>query len=325
MKKPIKVTITGAAGNIGYALAFRVAAGDVFGPDQPVILRLMELSMTMGPLGGVGMEMEDCAFPLVHDVVLTDDPKIGFRDTNYVLLVGAKPRTKGMERKDLITENARIFSTQGRAINEHAARDVRVMVVGNPANTNAMIAAANAPDLPKERFTAMARLDHNRAIGMLAKKTNRLAADVRRMIVWGNHSPTMHPDLTHCTVGGTPALDLVSLDWAIDHMIPTVQRRGAAVIEARGASSAASAAGSVVDHVRDWFLGTPDDDWVSMSVHSDGSYGITEGLVYSFPVTCKNGDYQIVQGLEVTDFGKSRMKVTEKELLEEREVVADLL
>ncbi|MBP6242826.1 MAG: malate dehydrogenase, partial [Chromatiaceae bacterium] len=209
--------------------------------------------------------------------------------------------------------------------NEHAARDVRVMVVGNPANTNAMIASANAPDLPKERFTAMARLDHNRAIGMLAKKTNRLAADVKRMIVWGNHSPTMHPDLTHCTVGGTPALDLVSLDWAIDHMIPTVQRRGAAVIEARGASSAASAAGSVVDHVRDWFLGTPEGDWVSMSVHSDGSYGITEGLVYSFPVTCKNGEYQIVQGLEVTDFSKTRMRVTEKELLEEREVVADLL
>ena len=325
MKKPLKVTITGAAGNIGYALAFRVAAGDVFGPDQPVILQLMELPMTMGPLGGVGMEMEDCAFPLVHDVVLTDDPKVGFRDTDYALLVGAKPRTKGMERSDLISENARIFSTQGRAINEHASREVRVMVVGNPANTNAMIAAANAPDLPRERFTAMARLDHNRAIGMLAKKTGALPGDVKRMIVWGNHSPTMHTDLTHCTVKGQPAMGLVPEDWYREVMVPTVQRRGAAVIEARGASSAASAAASVVDHVRDWVLGTPEGDWVSMGVHSDGSYGIQEGLVYSFPVTCKAGTYQIVPGLEVTDFGRERMKVTEKELQDERAVVADLL
>ncbi len=325
MKKPLKVTITGAAGNIGYALAFRVAAGDVFGADQPVILQLMELPMTMGPLGGVGMEMEDCAFPLVHDVVLTDDPKVGFRDTDYALLVGAKPRTKGMERSDLISENARIFSTQGRAINEYASREVRVMVVGNPANTNAMIAAANAPDLPRERFTAMARLDHNRAIGMLAKKTSALPGDVKRMIVWGNHSPTMHTDLTHCTVKGQPAMSLVPEDWYRDVMVPTVQRRGAAVIEARGASSAASAAASVVDHVRDWFLGTPEGDWVSMGVHSDGSYGIQEGLVYSFPVTCQAGNYQIVPGLEVTDFGKERMKVTEQELLGEREIVADLL
>ncbi len=299
MKKPLKVTITGAAGNIGYALAFRVAAGDVFGPDQPVILQLMELPMTMGPLGGVGMEMEDCAFPLVHDVVLTDDPKVGFRDTDYALLVGAKPRTKGMERSDLISENARIFSTQGRAINDYASREVRVMVVGNPANTNAMIAAANAPDLPRERFTAMARLDHNRAIGMLAKKTGTLPGDIKRMIVWGNHSPTMHTDLTHCTVKGQPAMSLVAEHWYKDVMVPTVQRRGAAVIEARGASSAASAAASVVDHV--------------------------EGLVYSFPVTCQAGNYQIVPGLEVTDFGKERMKVTEQELLGEREIVAELL
>jgi len=325
MKKPLKVTITGAAGNIGYALAFRVAAGDVFGPDQPVILQLMELPMTMGALGGVGMEMEDCAFPLVHDLVLTDDPKIGFRDTDYAMLVGAKPRTKGMERSDLIAENARIFSTQGRAINDYASREVRVMVVGNPANTNAMIAAANAPDLPRERFTAMARLDHNRAIGMLAKKTATLPGDVKRMIVWGNHSPTMHTDLSHCTVKGQPAMSLVAEHWYKDVMVPTVQRRGAAVIEARGASSAASAAAAVVDHVRDWFLGTPEGDWVSMGVHADGSYGIQEGLVYSFPVTCQDGNYQIVQGLEVTDFAQERMKVTEQELLSEREVVADLL
>jgi len=325
MKKPVKITITGAAGHIGYALAFRVASGEMFGPDQPVILRLLEIPQALSSLSGVGMELEDCAFPLLHDIVLTDDAAIGFRGTNYAILIGAKPRGKGMERKDLITENARIFSAQGRAINDYAADDVRVLVVGNPANTNALIAASNAPDLPRKRFTAMTRLDHNRALGQLANKTNSLVADITRMTIWGNHSMTQYPDIGNCLIDGKPAYDRVSTDWAIDHFIPKIQRRGAAIIDARGLSSAASAADAVVDHVRDWALGTRKGDWVSMSVHSDGSYGIEEGIVFSYPVTCKNGEYEIVQGLELSELSKTRLQASEKELREERAVIEELL
>ena len=325
MKSPKKVTITGAAGHIGYALAFRIASGEMFGPDQPVILRLLEIPQALSPLNGVGMELEDCALPLLHDVVLTDDPAIGFRDTDYAILIGAKPRSKGMERKDLITENAKIFSAQGKAINDQASGDVRVLVVGNPANTNALIASANAPDVDDRQFTAMTRLDHNRALGQLANKTNNLVADITRMTIWGNHSMTQYPDISNCRVKGNPALDLVTRDWAIDHFIPRIQRRGAEIIEARGLSSAASAADAVVDHVRDWALGTAEDDWVSMSVKSDGSYGVSEGVVFSFPVTCKAGEYEIVQGLELDDLSMTRLKASEKELLEERAIIQELL
>ena len=325
MKSPIKITITGAAGHIGYALAFRVASGEMFGPDQPVILRLLEIPQALSSLHGVGMELEDCALPLLYDIVLTDDPAIGFREADYAILIGAKPRGKGMERKDLITENAKIFSAQGRAINNHADGDVRVLVVGNPANTNALIAASNAPDLDKTQFTAMTRLDHNRALGQLANKTNSLVADIRRMTIWGNHSMTQYPDIGHCTVAGTPALELVTRDWAIDHFIPRIQRRGAEIIEARGLSSAASAADAVVDHVRNWARGTPEGDWVSMSVPSDGSYGIDPGVVFSFPVTCRDGNYEIVQGLELDELSRSRLDKSYRELLEERAVIEDLL
>lgn len=325
MKAPIKVTITGAAGHIGYALAFRVASGEMFGPDQPVILRLLEIPQALSSLNGVGMELDDCALPLLHDIVLTADPAIGFRETNYAILIGAKPRAKGMERQDLITENAKIFSVQGRPINDHASRDVRVLVVGNPANTNALIALSNAPDLKPSQFTAMTRLDHNRALGQLANKTNNLVADITRMTIWGNHSMTQYPDISNCLVKGTPALEMVTRDWAIDHFIPRIQRRGAEIIEARGLSSAASAADAVVDHVHNWALGTPEGDWVSMSVPSDGSYGIEEGIVFSYPVTCKNGEYEIVQGLELDELSRTRLNASEKELREERAMIEDLL
>lgn len=325
MKSPIKVTITGAAGHIGYALAFRVASGEMFGPEQPVILRLLEMPQAMSSLNGVGMELEDCALPLLHDVVLTDDPSIGFRDSDYAILIGAKPRSKGMERNDLITENARIFSAQGRAINDNASPNVRILVVGNPANTNALIAASNAPDLDPRHFTAMTRLDHNRALGQLANKTNSLVADITRMTIWGNHSMTQYPDVGNCLINGRPALEMVSRDWAIDHFIPRIQRRGAEIIEARGLSSAASAADAVVDHVRDWARGTPEGDWVSMSVPSDGSYGISEGVIFSYPVTIKNGEYEIVQGLDLDDFSRNRLDISRNELLAERAVIEDLL
>ena len=325
MKNPVKVTITGAAGHIGYALAFRVASGEMFGPDQPVILRLVEIPQAMSSVNGVGMELEDCAFPLLYDVVLTDDATIGFRETDYAILIGAKPRGKGMERKDLIEENAKIFSAQGRAINDHASDQARVLVVGNPANTNALIAASNAPDLDRRQFTAMTRLDHNRSLGRLANKTNSLVADTTRMTIWGNHSMTQYPDISNCLIKGTPALDLVSRDWAIDHFIPRIQRRGSEIIEARGLSSAASAADAVVDHVRDWVLGTPESDWVSMAVPSDGSYGIAEGVVFSYPVTCKNGEYEIVQNLTLDEFSQSRLNASERELREERAVIEELL
>ncbi|MES9869515.1 MAG: malate dehydrogenase [Sedimenticola sp.] len=325
MRAPIKVTITGAAGHIGYALAFRVASGEMFGPEQPVILRLLEIPQALSSLNGVGMELEDCALPLLHDIVLTDDPAIGFRETDYAILIGAKPRSKGMERKDLITENAKIFSAQGRAINDYASGDVRVLVVGNPANTNALIALSNAPDLKASQFTAMTRLDHNRALGQLANKTNTLVADISRMTIWGNHSMTQYPDISNCLIDGTPAFELVTRDWAIDHLIPRIQRRGAEIIEARGLSSAASAADAVVDHVHNWALGTAEGDWVSMSVPSDGSYGIEEGVVFSYPVTCKDGEYEIVQGLELDALSRSRLDASEKELRQERAVIEELL
>ena len=325
MKKPVKVTITGAAGHIGYALAFRVASGQMFGRDQPVVLRLLEIPEALSSLKGVGMELEDCALPLLHDIVLTADFAIGFRETDYAILIGAKPRSKGMERKDLLTENARIFAAQGRSINDYANENVRVVVVGNPANTNALIAWSNAPDLSPQQFSSMMRLDPNRAMGLLANKTNSLVADITRMIVWGNHSMTQSPDITHCLIDGKPAYDLVTRDWVIDHMIPRIQRRGAEIIEARGLSSAASAADAVVDHVRNWALGTPENDWVSMSVMSDGSYGISEGIMFSVPVTCKDGEYEVVQGLELDALGQERIKASEKELLDERAIIADLL
>ncbi len=325
MKKPIKVTITGAAGHIGYALAFRVASGEMFGPDQPVILRLLEIPQALSSLKGVGMELGDCALPLLHDIVLTDDPEIGFRESDYALLIGSKPRSKGMERNDLLLENAKIFATQGRSINDNASADVRVLVVGNPANTNALIASANAPDMKASQFTAMTRLDHNRTMGQLAIKTNTLVADVKRVTIWGNHSMTQYPDISNALIGDKPAYELVSHDWVIDHMIPRIQRRGAEIIEARGLSSAASAADAVVGHIHDWVLGTPAGDWVSMSVMSDGSYGIEAGVFFSMPVTCKNREYEVVQGLEIDSFSMARMKASEKELLEERAVVEDLL
>ncbi len=325
MKKPIKITITGAAGHIGYALVFRVASGAMFGSDQPVILRLLEVPQALSSLSGVGMELEDCAFPLLYDVVLTDDAAIGFRDADCAVLVGAKPRGKGMERKDLIEENAKIFSAQGRAINDHASDQVRVLVVGNPANTNALIAAANAPDLDRRRFSAMTRLDHNRALGQLANKTNTLVADIQRMTIWGNHSTTQYPDVGNCLVDGVPALERVSRDWAIDHFIPRIQRRGSEIIAARGLSSAASAADAVVDTLRDWMLGTPEGDWVSMAVPSDGSYGIPEGVVYSYPVICRAGDYEIVQGLDLDEYSQARLQKSDRELREERAIIEDLL
>lgn len=325
MKKPVTVTITGAAGQIGYALAFRVASGQMLGSDRPVNLNLLEITPALPSLGGVVMELMDCAFPTLNRVVATDDAKAAFRDCDYAMLVGARPRGPGMERKDLLLANAQIFSAQGRAIEESASRDLRVLVVGNPANTNALIAASNAPGIARRNFTAMMRLDHNRALGQLAAKTGKHVNDIRRMIVWGNHSATQHPDISHCTVAGNPAKSLVETKWYREEFIPTVQQRGAAVIKARGSSSAASAASAAIDHMRDWALGTPDGDWVSMAVPSDGSYGIGEGVIYSFPVTCKDGQYTVVQGLAIDEFSRERMDATHRELLEERDGVKDLI
>jgi len=325
LKKPATVTITGAAGQIGYALAFRVASGQMLGTDRPVNLQLLEITPALPSLTGVVMELADCAFPTLNRIVATDDAKAAFKDCDYAMLVGARPRGPGMERKDLLLANAQIFSAQGRAINEAASRDVRVLVVGNPANTNALIAASNAPDIERQNFTAMMRLDHNRALGQLAAKTGKRTTEIRRMIVWGNHSATQHPDISHCTVGGKPAKSLVDVAWYRDEFIPTVQQRGAAVIKARGSSSAASAASAAIDHMRDWALGTPDGDWVSMAVPADGSYGIGEGVIYSYPVSCKDGRYTVVQGLAVDEFSRERMDATHRELLEEREGVRDLI
>ena len=325
MKAPMNVTITGAAGQIGYALAFRVASGQMLGADQPVNLNLLEITPALPALGGVVMELNDCAFPTLNKVTATDDAKVAFRDCHVGLLVGARPRGPGMERKDLLLANAQIFSAQGKALNEVASRSVKVLVVGNPANTNALIASRNAPDIDRRQFTAMTRLDHNRGIAQLAERTGRHVNSVRRMTIWGNHSATQYPDLHHCTVDGEAALKLVDAGWYADTFIPTVQQRGAAIIKARGASSAASAASAAIDHVRTWALGSAANDWVSMGIPSDGSYGIDEGLIYSYPVTCAGGVYSIVQGLEINDFSRARMEATRAELAEERDGVKDLI
>ena len=325
MKTPVRVAITGAAGQIGYSLAFRIASGQMLGKDQPVILQLLEITPALDALKGVVMELNDCAFPTLAGMVATDDPNEAFADTDYALLVGARPRGPGMERNDLLEANAAIFSVQGKALNDHANRDVRVLVVGNPANTNALIAQANAPDLDPRNFTAMTRLDHNRAKAQLAAKTNAHVNDIRQMTIWGNHSATQYPDISFATVNGKAARDLVDQSWLTDDFIPVVQQRGAAIIKARGASSAASAASAAIDHVRDWALGTPGDDWVSMAVPADGSYGIEPGVIYSFPVRCSGGDYAIVQDLDISDFSRQRMDATEKELREERAAIEELL
>ena len=325
MKTPVRVAVTGAAGQIGYALLFRIAAGDMLGPDQPVILHLLEITPALPALNGVVMELDDCAFPLLAGVVATDDANVAFKDVDYALLVGARPRGPGMERKDLLSANGAIFGPQGKALNAHARRDVKVLVVGNPANTNALIAQANAPDLDPRCFTAMVRLDHNRAKGQLAAKAGAHNTDVRKMIIWGNHSSTQYPDIHHATVKGKPALSLVDQAWYEKEFIPTVQQRGAAIIKARGASSAASAASAAIDHMHSWALGTAESDWVSMGIPSDGSYGIEPGVIYGYPVTCKNGKYDIVQGLEINAFSRARMDATDKELREERAAVEHLL
>ncbi len=325
MKKPLTVTITGAAGQIGYALAFRVASGQLLGADQPVNLNLLEITPTLPALQGVVMELNDCAFPLLNSVTATDDAKVAFRDSNVALLVGARPRGPGMERKDLLLANAAIFSAQGKAMNEVADRNIKVLVVGNPANTNSLIARANAPDLNPRNFTAMTRLDHNRALAQLAEKTGKHTTDIRRLTIWGNHSSTQYPDLSHTTVGGVAATSLVEQSWIESTFIPVVQQRGAAIIKARGASSAASAAAAAIDHVYTWVNGTAEGDWISMAVPSDGSYGIAEGVIYSYPVTTQNGEYQIVQGLSVDAFSRTRMDASHAELLEERDGVKDLL
>ncbi len=325
MTAPVNVAITGAAGQIGYALAFRVASGQMLGTDQPVRLHLLEITPALPALAGVVMELNDCAFPTLAGIVATDDARVAFKDCQVALLVGARPRGPGMERKDLLLANAQIFSAQGKALDAVADRNVRVLVVGNPANTNALIAMKNAAGVAPGNFTAMVRLDHNRALAQLAEKTGTHVTRGKRMTIWGNHSSTQYPDLHHATVDGKPALSLVDATWYRDTFIPTVQQRGAAIIKARGASSAASAASSAIDHVRDWVRGTPEGDWVSMAVPSDGSYGIPAGVIYGFPVTCANGRYQIVQGLRVNEFSRERMEATHRELLEEREGVRELL
>jgi len=325
MKTPVRVTITGAAGQIGYQLAFRIASGQMLGADQPVILQLLEIPPAIPALQGVVMELDDCAFPTLAGIVATDDPNLAFENSDYALLVGARPRGPGMERKDLLEANAAIFSVQGKAMNDHASRDIKVLVVGNPANTNALIAQANAPDLNPSNFTAMTRLDHNRAMAQLAAKTGSHVNDIKCMTIWGNHSATQYPDVSQATVGGKAASDLVDQAWLADEFIPVVQQRGAAIIKARGASSAASAASAAIDHMRGWALGTPDGDWVSMGIPADGSYGIEPGIIYSYPVRCSGGDYEIVQGLSIDDFSRGRMDATQTELREERAAIEELL
>jgi len=325
MKAPVRVTITGAAGQIGYQLAFRIASGQMLGNDQPVILQLLEIPPALPALQGVVMELDDCAFGTLAGIVATDDPDAAFKDADYALLVGARPRGPGMERKDLLEANAAIFSVQGKAMNDHASRDIKVLVVGNPANTNSLIAQSNAPDLNPGNFTAMTRLDHNRAKAQLAAKTDSHVNDIKCMSIWGNHSATQYPDVNHATVGGKSATELVDQGWLADEFIPVVQQRGAAIIKARGASSAASAASAAIDHMHDWILGTPDGDWVSMGIPADGSYGIEPGIIYSYPVRCSGGDYEIVQGLDINDFSRERMIQTEAELREERAAIEELL
>ncbi len=325
MKQPVRVTVTGAAGQISYALLFRIASGSMLGQDQPVILQLLEITPAMGALAGVVMELNDCAFPLLQEVITSDDPEVAFKDSDYALLVGARPRGPGMERKDLLEANAAIFSGQGKAMNKVASRDIRVLVVGNPANTNALIASANAPDIDNSQFTAMTRLDHNRALSQLAEKTGAHTTDIKKMTIWGNHSNTQYPDISNTTVKGEAASGMVDQAWLEGDFIPTVQERGAAIIKARGASSAASAGAAAVDHMRTWALGTADGDWVSMAIPSDGSYDIEPGIMYSYPVTCANGKYEIVQGLEISEFSRSRMDATEDELRQERAAIEHLL
>jgi malate dehydrogenase len=325
VKSPVRVTITGAAGQISYSLLFRIAAGEMLGADQPVILQMLEITPALNALKGVAMELDDCAFPLLAGMVTTDDANVAFKDADYALLVGARPRGPGMERKDLLEANAAIFSAQGKAMNETASRDIKVLVVGNPANTNSLIAQRNAPDLNPRNFTAMTRLDHNRAMTQLAQKTGTSINDITKLTIWGNHSSTQYPDIHHTDVNGKQAMSLIDQAWYEGDFIPTVQQRGAAIIAARGASSAASAANAAIFHMRDWALGTPEGDWTSMGVYSDGSYGIQEGLIYSFPCVCKNGDWEIVQGVELNDFSIEKMKATEQELAEERDAVAHLL
>ena len=325
MKPPVRVAVTGAAGAIGYSLLFRIASGEMLGEDQPVILQLLEITPALKALEGVAMELNDCAYPLLHNIVRTDDVNVAFKDVDYALLVGAKPRTKGMERGDLLSENGKIFGPQGLALNEHASRDVKVVVIGNPANTNALIAMRSAPDLDPRQFTAMTRLDHNRAISQVAEKTGAAVAGIKKVTIWGNHSATQYPDLNHATVGGQPAMELVEEEWVRSKFIPTVQKRGAAIIEARGSSSAASAAYAGLAHMRNWVLGTAEGDWVSMGIPSDGSYDIPEGVIYSYPVTVRDGRYEIVQGLGIDAFSREKMTITDKELREERDAVRDLI
>ena len=325
MTSPVRVTVTGAAGQISYSLLFRIAAGEMLGHDQPVILQMLEITPALEALKGVAMELEDCAFPLLAGMVCTDDASEAFKDSDYALLVGARPRGPGMERKDLLEANAAIFSAQGKALNDNASREIKVLVVGNPANTNALITQRNAPDIDPRQFTAMTRLDHNRAMSQIANKTGSTINDVTHMTIWGNHSATQYPDLHEAKVSGRSAIELVDQDWYETDFIPTVQQRGAAIISARGASSAASAANAALAHMRTWALGTTDGDWVSMGVYSDGSYGIAEGLIYSFPCVCKDGDWEIVQGLDINEFSRGKMEATENELAEERDAVQHLL
>ncbi|MGH1438832.1 MAG: malate dehydrogenase [Cellvibrionaceae bacterium] len=325
MKAPVRVAITGAAGQISYSLLFRIAAGEMLGTDQPVILQMLEITPALNALKGVAMELDDCAFPLLAGMVQTDDANVAFKDADYALLVGARPRGPGMERKDLLEANAAIFSAQGKAINAVASRDIKVLVVGNPANTNALIAQRNAPDIDPRNFTAMTRLDHNRALTQLAQKTDSSINDIKKLTIWGNHSSTQYPDIHHTSVEAKSAMSLIDQAWYEGDFIPTVQKRGAAIIDARGASSAASAANAAIFHIRDWALGTAEGDWTSMGVYSDGSYGIQEGLIYSFPCVCKNGDWEIVQGVDVNEFSRGKMEATEQELAEERDAVSHLL
>jgi malate dehydrogenase len=325
MKAPVRVVVTGAAGQISYSLLFRIAAGEMLGRDQPVILQLLEITPALKALDGVVMEVDDCAFPLVKKIITSDDPNVAFKDADYALLVGARPRGPGMERSDLLAANGGIFKVQGKALNDHASRDCRVIVVGNPANTNAWTAMKSAPDLNPRNFTAMTRLDHNRAVAQIAQKLGVSVTDVKKMTIWGNHSTTQYPDIHHATVNGAAIKPKVDHAWYDGTYIPKVAKRGAEIIAARGASSAASAANAAIEHMRDWALGTPDGDWTSMAVPSDGSYGIPEGLVYSFPVTCKGGQWSIVQGLGVDDYSRAKMVATQKELEEERDAVLKIL
>ena len=326
MKSPVRIAVTGAAGQIGYSLLFRLAAGEFLGPEQPVILQLLEITPAMKALEGVAMELDDCAFPSLAGIEASDAAAVAFKDIDYAFLVGAKPRGPGMERSDLLQGNAAIFKVQGKALNENASRDVRVIVVGNPANTNALITIKNAPDLDPGCITAMTRLDHNRALAQLAAKTGKSVSDIRKLCIWGNHSTTQYPDLNHTTVAGKPALELVDQQWYEADYIPRVAKRGAEIIAARGASSAASAANAALEHMRDWATGGPADDWLSMGIYTDGShYDIPAGLVYSFPVTCSNGDYSIVDGLEINEFSRARMAATQKELQEESDMIKDML